>query len=565
MGLFFHPGNAPFRNILADENYVDRTGIIAGINRELNRGKRLICLSLPRRNGKTWMLRTLYAYYDDSCDSSALFDGLSISRDASYREHMNRYITIRLDMAVMMSNVMNRNNEGIRAYVENSLKEEALRLYPDLGLMPQWDINTVLSQIVTVTGKQLFFFLDEWDAPIRMCATDPEAQAVYLDLLRSWFKNETFTDSFVAGAYMTGILPIKKIKGESALSDFREYTILSPGFFAPYIGFHDDEVRKLCEGKIDFQKLEDWYEGYTAGNMHYFNPYAVILAIEKRELGTYWPESSSAETLTDYLKLNYDGLQEAVVSLIGGGRILVRTSRFQNDTVRFSSRDDVLTLLIHLGYLSYERITEKDMENWSEEEKEAYGWAPDCVFARIPNKELLSKFRDLLNLESGMPELIRFMNQSVQLLKDTVALNSKAVAEAFHRLHSAHYAPGLYNNEQSLRSLIRLAYIAYLDHYYKLEEVPGGKGIADIVFIPRGGSQYLPMIVELKWNRSANAAISQILRNTYHAFLAHAGQDVLFVGVNYNPDTGEHACKISRIHWDGNSCKVLKESEMCSA
>ena len=564
MGLFFQPGNLPFSRISSKEYYVDRTAVIGEINRQLDKGNNLICLSLPRRSGKTWQYQSLVSYYDDSCDSSDLFEGFAISKDATFKKHMNQYIAIRLDMAILMADVLKKGGD-IRSYVEECLKKDALLCFPDLCLSPDWDISIILSQIVEQKGKLLFFFIDEWDAPIRMAAENPDEQMSYLNLLRSWFKNGFFTESFVAGAYMTGILPIKKIKGESALSDFKEYTILEPGFFAPYIGFHEEEVRSLCEGRVCFEQLKDWYDGYTALDWHYYNPYAVIQAIDNGKVGNYWPATSAAESLTDYLKLNYDGLQEAAVALTGGARLLVDTSKFQNDTVRFRSKEDVLTLLIHLGYLTYDSITAEDMRNWNEKEKEEIGLDSSFVWARIPNLELRKIFRDLLDQNKGIPELVRFMKSSVQLLKDTEAMDSKAVAQAFHKLHATNYAPRLYNNEQSLRSLIRIAYIAYLDEYYKLEEIPSGKGIADIIFIPMQGSRYLPMIVELKWNRSTKSALTQILQKEYHSILVNTSQDILFVGINYDTNSGAHSCKITKIRREGAEYRVVQESEMATA
>ena len=202
---------------------------------------------------------------------------------------------------------------------------------------------------------------------------------------------------------MTGILPIKKLKEESTLSDFMEYTILDPGFFAPYIGFHEENVRSLCRGKVDFQKLHDWYDGYTAGKWHFYNPYAVIQAIDTGIVKSYGPAASDAELLTGYLKLPYDGLWEAVVTLLAGTRLLVDTSQFQNDTTTFRSRDDVLTLLIHLGYLSYDYIETGNMEGWKEAEKEKAKEGSSYVFARLPNLELRKTFAKLLNPGIEMP------------------------------------------------------------------------------------------------------------------------------------------------------------------
>ena len=393
MGLYFQPGNLSFQKISSSQTYIDRTGVIAEINKQLDQGNHLIMLSLPPGTGKTWQMQSLYAYYDESCDSRSLLEEKAIAKDTSFHKHLHKYLAIRLDMAVMMTQV--QKGEDIRVYVEEALKKEALRLFTDFTLSPQWDINTILSQIVERTGKELFFFIDEWDAPIRMATDNLDAQRSYLDLLRSWFKNESFTESYVAAAYMTGILPIKKMKGEATLSDFKEYTILKPGFFAPYVGFHEDEVRSLCAGKIPFEEVKKWYDGYSIGDLRYYNPDAITGALVSGECGGFWPAASKAISLASLLSLGFDGLLADMEALAAGARLLIDTSSFQNDTVRFRSKEDVFTLLIHLGYLSYDRLTPGDMRNWTEKEKARRG--SSFVFARMPNLALRKVFLDLLN------------------------------------------------------------------------------------------------------------------------------------------------------------------------
>ena len=519
MGTYLNPGNEGFKRILKS-TYVDKTGMIEIINQRINTADDIICISRPRRFGKSYAAQTLCAYYDHTCDSHSLFDDKEISRTENYEAHINNYNVIYLDMSNLLGKIA---PESLISFIEESVTEELLSEYPSLKKGSTFDqtlINTVESG-----NPKFIMIIDEWDAPIR---ETPKITKEYLRFLRMLFKSSNTTSKIFAAAYMTGILPIKKDGSESAISDFREYTIIYPGSFARYTGFTETEVRHLCEEyNMDFEQAKNWYDGYDlTKSEHIYNPYSVMMAMQMGEFRSYWRKTSKAESLKTYVGMNMDNLQDKIVRLIGGEAVEVYTDDFENDFETFNSSDDVLTLMIHLGYLVYDSETSK---------------------VHIPNEELRIEFKRLLNRPSNK-RLSELVQASEKLLKDTLAGNEKEVAETIMRVRETNYAPMFYNNEQSLRYVIKFAYIICIDYYLKVEELPTGRGIADVVFIPKKDTSLPAMIVELKWNETAESAVEQIKSKNYPAVLKEYSGEILLVGINYNEKTKEHSCKIENIY-----------------
>lgn len=310
----------------------------------------------------------LCAYYDKTCDSAQLFGDLSIACDAGYREHLNQYDVIYLDM----TGIIGEAAAGDRvAYVKRTVVRELKEQYPQMevveGFVP------TLANAVEITGNKFIMIIDEWDAPIREAGNRPDSQREYLEFLRSLFKNSGTTDKIFAGAYMTGILPIKKDGSQSAISDFEEYSMIKPRQFGQYVGFTEGEVKRLCQDAgVDFAQMKQWYDGYCFRKAEsVYNPNSVMKAIQNEDFDSYWTQTSAAESLMGYINLDFDGLGRTVAELIGGVEANVDTYGFSNDLVTFRNRDDVLTLLIHLGYLAYDEETRK---------------------VRIPNEEIRLEF-----------------------------------------------------------------------------------------------------------------------------------------------------------------------------
>ena len=530
MGTYVNPGNEAF-NIITNSGYVDKTGLIDLINKRINTPNSLTCLSRARRFGKSYAAKMLAAYYDCSCDSHALFDNRKIAKSPDYERHLNQYNVICLDITGFISAARRQNislqevpNMIVKA-LSDELMDMGFDVLPDKPLT-----DNILRVVGGECGKKFIFIIDEWDAMIREAKDDSLAQKKYLDLLREWFKNGTFTPKAIAAAYMTGILPIKKDGSQSAISDFKEYTMLEPGEFAGHFGFTEDEVRKICnERDLDFECARSWYDGYTLGDQtSIYNPYSVMEAAEHHKFKSYWKKTSAAESLQTYIDMDEDGLQSDIVALISGQTIEVDTESFQNDFESFRSKDDVLTLLIHLGYLTY---IEDD----------------DSGYAVIPNEEVRREFEQLIHKAKHV-ELMKLIKKSDELLEFTLAGNCDAVAKIIEAQHESSFSPTYYNDEQSLRYTIKMAYITCVDQYARVEELPSGHGLADVVYIPKKRSGLPALVIELKWNKSDAGAIAQIKSRNYSGLPAKIVGEVVLVGINYDEKSKLHTCTIERVY-----------------
>ena len=520
MGNYVNPGNSGFAEVRRGV-YIDKSGLIKQINEEIGTIQKLSCISRPRRFGKSFAAKMLCAYYDKTCHSAELFDDLIIAKDEQYLKHLNQYDVIYLDMTNILSETA---GEKIVPYIRRKVAEELVKEYPELEADPE-SFTTTLINTVELTGNKIVAIIDEWDAPIREV---PNVQKEYLSFLRSLFKNSGATDKIFAAAYMTGILPIKKDGSQSAISDFQEYSMIFPGRFAEYVGFTEEEVKGLCEenGK-DFSLMKQWYDGYSLeGVGSIYNPNSVMQAIRNNRFRSYWTETSAAKSLMEYISLDFDGLSKTMAELLGGIEVKMDPYGFANDLVTFRNKDDVLTLLTHLGYLAYNEETER---------------------VHIPNEEIRREFAKTIR-EVKRDENIQRVRESDRLIYDTVHRNADAVAAQIEKIHAEETAVLFYNDEQALRSVIKLAYFSYKDQYLKFEELPAGDGYADIVYLPKKDSVLPALVIEMKWNQSAQGAIAQIKNKHYPDAIKEYGGEILLVGINYdkNAPAGKrkHQCVI---------------------
>lgn len=520
MGNYVNPGNSGFAEVRRGV-YIDKSGLIKQINEEIGTIQKLSCISRPRRFGKSFAAKMLCAYYDKTCHSAELFDDLIIAKDEQYLKHLNQYDVIYLDMTNILSETA---GEKIVPYIRRKVAEELVKEYPELEADPE-SFTTTLINTVELTGNKIVAIIDEWDAPIREV---PNVQKEYLSFLRSLFKNSGATDKIFAAAYMTGILPIKKDGSQSAISDFQEYSMIFPGRFAEYVGFTEEEVKGLCEenGK-DFSLMKQWYDGYSLeGVGSIYNPNSVMQAIRNNRFRSYWTETSAAKSLMEYISLDFDGLSKTMAELLGGIEVKMDPYGFANDLVTFRNKDDVLTLLTHLGYLAYNEETER---------------------VHIPNEEIRREFAKTIR-EVKRDENIQRVRESDRLIYDTVHQNADAVAAQIEKIHAEETAVLFYNDEQALRSVIKLAYFSYKDQYLKFEELPAGDGYADIVYLPKKDSVLPALVIEMKWNQSAQGAIAQIKNKHYPDAIKEYGGEILLVGINYdkNAPAGKrkHQCVI---------------------
>ena len=526
MGFYVNPGNANFKVIKKDD-YVDKTGLISVINQSICTRRMLSCVSRPRRFGKSYAAHMLAAYYDCSVDSHELFDGLEISRDPSYEENINHYHVLYLDITGFMSDA---SLEELPAYITERIIKDLNRVFPDIE--PENSLREYLSSAVDATGRQFIAIIDEWDAPIRAARSTADTQLVFLEFLRSLFKSD-ITRKVFAAAYMTGILPIKKDGSQSAISEFDEYTILDPGDFATYVGFTEQEVEHICKKNgVSLEKMKEWYNGYTIylnedEKISIYNPNSVMKAAYRGRFRSYWVFSSAVNGAADYINLDFDGLGEAAEKLAAGLEVSYNTTKFQNDLTSFQSANDVLTLLTHFGYLTY------DMDR-------CVGW--------LPNHEIKDEFGGMIHCITHA-ETIRRIKESEQLLADIIMGKEAAVAENLQNIHMRESAPVWYNNEQALRAVVKLAFFTYRDHYIKLEELPGGTGYVDIAYIPKKYDPSPALIIELKAGGTPEEAIGQIRSRNYPASVDGLGTSVVLVAITYDKadKTKSHHCRIEKM------------------
>ena len=362
MGIFVNPGNASFAEALNSKIYVDKSGLISVINHRLKTKQKYICVSRPRRFGKSLNLEMLAAYYSKGCDSRRLFDNLVISKTESYAEYLNKYNVIYLNMQDFLS--ISKSVEEMIEILTESLMIDFEDCFPDVKLYPRFGLSYNLKRIYESTKKvtvednggsvteyePFVFLIDEWDCIMRENMDNKDAQKTYLDFIRNLLKDKPY----VALAYMTGILPIKKYGTHSSINMFYEYSMLESEPFQTYTGFIGEEVKALCdEYSIDFESMKAWYYGYDLDGTELYCPQSVLMAIDKKTFSNYWTRSETYEALAKYISMNFDGLHETIEKLLAGQEQPVDTRTFSNDMVTFTNKDDILTLLIHLGYLGY--------------------------------------------------------------------------------------------------------------------------------------------------------------------------------------------------------------------
>ncbi len=525
MGIYVNRGNDSFARARKSRIYVDKTGLIEYTNGVVDTEQCHICNSRPRRFGKSMTAGMLAAYYMKGCDSRELFEGLEIAGKPSFEEHLNQYDVIHLDMAYLL--VQNKSAVDTVAFMQKCVIDELRVIYPGILTDEDQALPFALSKINDAAGARFVIIIDEWDAIFRECETDKQGQQEYVRLLRGLFKGEQSKD-FVVLAYITGILPIKRYNSESALNNFREFTMLNPKGLSEYIGFTEEEVRSLCETyHMDFQETARWYDGYSFRKLkHVYNPNSVVNAMLDGEYDSYWSNTVSYGSLKEYICLNFEGLRDLVIQMFAGARCTVDINTFQNDMTSFKSRDDVLTALIHLGYLAYDADT-----------REAY----------VPNEEVRAAFERAVR-DTGWDPVVQAIRDSDSLLQATWNRDEDAVAEGIDKVHMGNTSILQYNNENALSCVITLAYYNAANEYTLIREMPSGKGYADIVFLPRRYSTKPALVVELKYDQSAESAVAQIKDRRYPEALREYQGNILLVGISYNKEDKKHECTIEE--WD---------------
>ena len=522
MGTYLNPGNDKFQEIVNSDIYIDKTGLIRYTNRVIHTLQKYICVSRPRRFGKSIAANMLTAYYSCECDSSRLFEPFEIASDPYFKNYLNKYNTIFLNMQEFLS--QSHDITEMLTLLRKSILWDLLEKYPALRYFDNTNLTRTMQDIYAQSKCPFVIIIDEWDCIFREYKVSKDAQEQYLDFLRDFLKDK----EYVHLAYMTGILPIKKYGTHSALNMFDEFSMIDPGPLAPYVGFTEPEVVRLCEQyHMDLSTVKNWYDGYSFNDgLSIYSPRSVVSCMRFKKIGNYWNQTETFEALQFYIDMNFDGLKDDVLCMLAGESIPVNTGSFTNDMTTFRNENDVLTLLIHLGYLGYD---EKNK----------------LVF--IPNNEVRTEYINAVS-SSDWGEISMALRNSADTLNAIWKNRPEQVAENIKKAHfeTSHIQ---YNDENALSYTISLALYAARNFYTVHRELAGGKGFADLVFIPRSQFPDKPaLIVELKWDKSAAGAIQQIKEKKYFQSLENYHGNMLLVGINYNKRSKVHTCVIEQFH-----------------
>ena len=529
MGTYLNPGN---QNFLAQANslYIDKTMLIDATNRRLDDPTyKFVCISRPRRFGKSLAEDMLCAYYSKGADSRMLFSKFKIAETDGFEDNLNKFNVIKIDMNALYGswNTIDKDSPHPR-YIVNYMTDlicgDFQKEFPRLSFPDTKTVSSYIQHVYQETGEKFIIIIDEYDILVREQVEKKDFD-LYLSFLVSLFKNSALKPA-ISLTYITGILPIIKDKVQSKLNTFKEYTMLDADDFSEFTGFTSQEVEILCkEYGRDFQECKSWYDGYRVGHFDIYNPEAVVLAVPKGKYKPYWGSTSTYEVISEKINMNFSGIRDDVVKMLSGSRIDVDVLGYRNTLSDFTSKDDVYTYLIHLGYLAYEEASGR------------------CY---IPNREISGEWQRAIRGDESYAKTNEIVSDSKKLLMETLRGNEEAVSKALDRSHIHITSLRSYNNEDALHCAIYLAYIYALNEYLVEREMPAGKGIADIVYVPI--KKGIPaLIIELKHCGSAETALKQIKEKRYYDCLNTWMGKILFVGINYDEKSKKHTCRIETL------------------
>ena len=521
MGTYLNPDDSKFLEYYDSKIFVDKSNIINFMNESLNTTAKYMCVSRPRRFGKTLALYMLNAYYSKGCDSKDIFDKLNISSSSTYLKHLNKHNVILLDIASLYSDSESKDNfiNDLKKCVISELNEG----FPNILSPEESTIAKAIKKIYLKTKEKFIFLIDEWDVIFRQKPNSKLCEE-YVDLLMSLFKAGD-TSSCIELVYMTGIFPIKIYVTESTLNMFEEYTMIKPQNLAEYIGFTENEVKDLCtKYDSDFNEMKKWYDGYHLGNYEIYNPRSVVKALTSKEFDDYWNITGAIEAVTNYMNYDNGALKDKFTLMLGGEKLLINTKSFKNDVSQIDSPDAALTILIHLGYLAYDKTNNV------------------CY---IPNYEISQEFIqgtfDLKWDDSYTPIV-----NSKELYENTIKGNTDFISKTLDINHKDLASIFNKNKEDVLGVIVYLSYYYACRFYYIRKEDTCTTGRADLTFTPRDNT-HIPMIIELKADKPVEEAINQIKDKDYsNVFKGYKGK-VLLLGITYDSSTLKHESKIEYI------------------
>ncbi|MBQ8232362.1 MAG: AAA family ATPase [Lachnospiraceae bacterium] len=514
------------------ENKVEKSG------EERGKGHKYVCITRPRRFGKTVMANMISAYFGKGIDSRETFRGLKASSFDWFENHLNQHNVIHV-MCNELPDECTTYAQYI-ARIKRRLLNDLIREFPDANIDrkdPLWDaFNSIIE---FGNGEKFIFVLDEWDYIFhRKFITDSD-KAAYIDFLSNLLKDQPYVEL----VYMTGILPIAKYSSGSELNMFYEYTMATREKYSEYFGFTDAEVDQLYqrylknvqEPNVTREGLEHWYDGYqTVSGKRLYNPRSVVGALNDNQLGSYWTSSGPYDEIYYYVENDVAQVRDDIALMVSGTPVLAKVQEYAATSMKLTTRDEIFSAMIVYGFLSYKN-----------------------GYVSIPNKELMDKFADMIQKEPSLGYVHRLAKESGQMLCATKAGDTKKMLEILEYAHNTESPLMSYSNEAELAAIVRLVYLEARDSYRIEREDKAGIGFVDFIFDPRKMDDDC-IIIELKVDHSAEEAIQQIKERDYALkFQGKLGEKpeytgrILAVGIAYYKEDKKHNCKI----------EVLREKE----
>ncbi len=527
MSLYLNKGNESLVKSLSNEIYVDKSLIIKKMNAVLGSDDSFMCVTRPRRFGKSMALSLLNAYYSKGCDSRELFKNLKISKDPSFEKHLNKHNVIWIDMAELYTMLDDKSTfvKKLRKFIYLDLAKRFPELNLDYDPSEDTSLGFALSEIAEELGERFIFLIDEWDVVYREAGDNKKLCDACTDFYRSLFKGKS-AGNYIDLVYMTGILPIRRYNSQSALNNFAEYNMIRPDGIKEFFGFTESEVKGLCDMHgMDFSEVKAWYDGYRLDGTEIYNPKSVVEAIRRKKCGDYWTPTASIEPVKEYM--NYDGgaLKGKILDMVAGGKATINVDKFQNDLTEVNSEDAALTVLIHLGYLGYD-----------EESGECF----------IPNYEI---GKEIVNAIEDIPwkDVSDPISGSRRLLEETLRGNTDYIDETFDKNHASLATVMNKNREDVLSVITNISYYHAKDSYTILWEPNCPTGRADAVFAPKKPG-YIPIVIELKADKTPDEAIEQIKGRDYASVLNGYHGKVMLLGIAYDSKSLKHHSKIEYVN-----------------
>ena len=540
MGIYVNPGNTKFIKKLNSKIYVDKSLMINELNELIETDDGFVCMSRARRFGKTMMTNLMSAYYSKNCDSREIFERLKLSKQEGWDRYLNSINVIQIDLQSFYSDAKDKS-QTIQI-LQNNVVEELREQFPNVEVPTSSSIAKALSIIHKELSETFVIIIDEYDVLIRDKNVPASLCNEYIEFLNALFKSNT-TQEAISLAYLTGILPILRETVQSKLNNFAEYTMLKPGSFAQYFGLTSKEVKEICQKhNVDFEMCKLMYDGYSFKKsrkelcqpdddgeplIHIFNPYSVVQAVTQDEFSNYWTTTSALESITLYIDANITGIQDDIKSMLKEEKgIKINVRLYNNNVEHFTTKDEVFTYLIHLGYLAYD---------------------PTNGTCHIPNGEIKQAWLDIISKSTGFEAIRQMLDTGRALIEATENGDFEAVAKALDDSHADISNPLTYNRESSMQSAILMAYFYARKDYLVFSELASGSGYADVVLVPTFVQKPV-IIIELKKDGEPSTAIEQIkTRNYAHAFRYHSGREAVLVGVTYDAESKQHRCLIERV------------------